>query len=85
LQKQSAGLLNIHRALSQPEAHAVQGRDYTFASRLGIDQIKTTLALDDYDFYLCGPASFTQDLYEGLRSVHVPDSRIHAEAFGPST
>lgn len=85
LQQQSAGLLSIHRALSQPEAHAVQGRDYTFASRLGIDQIKTALALDDYDFYLCGPASFTQDLYEGLRSVHVPDARIHAEAFGPST
>ncbi|MBF8756781.1 pyridoxamine 5'-phosphate oxidase family protein [Pseudomonas guariconensis] len=85
LQQQSNGLLHIHRALSQPEAHAMQGRDYTFASRLSIDQIKASLALDDYDFYLCGPASFTQDLYEGLRSVHVPDARIHAEAFGPST
>ncbi|MBV2131650.1 pyridoxamine 5'-phosphate oxidase family protein [Pseudomonas sp. MAP12] len=85
LQQQSNGLLYIHRALSQPEAHTVQGRDYAFASRLGIDQIKASLALDDYDFYLCGPASFTQELYEGLRSVHVPDARIHAEAFGPST
>ncbi|MDH0305309.1 MULTISPECIES: pyridoxamine 5'-phosphate oxidase family protein [unclassified Pseudomonas] len=85
LEQQSDGLLSIHRALSQPEVHAVQGRDYAFASRLGIDQIKATLALDDYDFYLCGPASFIQDLYEGLRAVHVPDARIHAEAFGPST
>src|SRR5690606_11712900 len=85
LRQQAGGLLSLHRALSQPEDQAVQGRDYEFASRLGIDQIKATLALDDYDFYLCGPASFTQDLYEGLRGVHVPDARIHAEAFGPST
>ncbi|MCX5508989.1 pyridoxamine 5'-phosphate oxidase family protein [Pseudomonas sp. BJa3] len=85
LQQHAGGLLSIHRALSLPEPQAVQGRDYAFASRLGIEQIKATLPLDDYDFYLCGPASFTQDLYEGLRTVHVPDARIHAEAFGPST
>lgn len=84
LKQHAGGLLSIHRALSLPEPQAVQGRDYAFASRLGIEQIKATLPLDDYDFYLCGPASFTQDLYEGLRTVHVPDTRIHAEAFGPS-
>ena len=85
LQQQAAGLLRVHRALSQPERHALVGQDYEFAGRLGIEQVKATLALDDYDFYLCGPGSFTQELYEGLRAVHVPDARIHAEAFGPST
>ena len=85
LRQQAGGLLHVHRALSQPEGHAVAGQDYEFTGRLGIEQVKATLALDDYDFYLCGPGSFTQDLYEGLRSVHVPDARIHAEAFGPST
>lgn len=85
LKQQAGDLLAIHRALSQPEADAVPGRDFEFAGRLGIAQIKGALALDDYDFYLCGPASFTQDLYEGLRALHVPDTRIHAEAFGPST
>lgn len=85
LQQRAGGLLQVHRALSQPEAHALAGRDYAFAGRLGIEQVKATLALDDYDFYLCGPGSFTRDLYEGLRGVHVPDARIHAEAFGPST
>ncbi|EKT4564204.1 pyridoxamine 5'-phosphate oxidase family protein [Pseudomonas putida] len=84
LRQQAGGLLHVHRALSQPEDHAVVGQDYEFVGRLGIEQVKATLALDDYDFYLCGPGSFTQDLYEGLRSVHVPDARIHAEAFGPS-
>ena len=85
LRQQAGGLLHVHRALSQPEGHAVAGQDYEFTGRLGIEQVKATLALDDYDFYLCGPGSFTQDLYEGLRTVHVPDARIHAEAFGPST
>ncbi|WEK32198.1 MAG: pyridoxamine 5'-phosphate oxidase family protein [Candidatus Pseudomonas phytovorans] len=85
LRQQAGGLLSVHRALSQPEDQAVAGHDYEFAGRLGIEQVKATLALDDYDFYLCGPGSFTQDLYEGLRKVHVPDARIHAEAFGPST
>lgn len=85
LKQQAGDLLAIHRALSQPEADAVPGRDFEFAGRLGIVQVKAALALDDYDFYLCGPASFTQDLYEGLRALHVPDTRIHAEAFGPST
>ncbi|QHG63666.1 pyridoxamine 5'-phosphate oxidase family protein [Pseudomonas putida] len=85
LRQQAGTGLSVHRSLSQPEAEAVQGRDYEHSGRLGIAQIKATLALDDYDFYLCGPASFTQDVYEGLRGVHVPDARIHAETFGPST
>ncbi|PYB69760.1 FAD-binding oxidoreductase [Pseudomonas sp. LB-090624] len=85
LQQRAAGMLRVHCALSQPEAHALVGPDYQFAGRLGIEQVKATLALDDYDFYLCGPGSFTQDMYEGLRGLNVPDARIHAEAFGPST
>ncbi|HDS1748678.1 MULTISPECIES: pyridoxamine 5'-phosphate oxidase family protein [Pseudomonas] len=85
LSEQAGGLLSVHRSLSQPEDDAVPGRDYEHAGRLAIEQVKAKLALDDYDFYLCGPASFTQDLYEGLRAIHVPDKRIHAEAFGPST
>ncbi|WP_085675297.1 MULTISPECIES: pyridoxamine 5'-phosphate oxidase family protein [unclassified Pseudomonas] len=85
LRRQAGARLSVHRSLSQPEPEAVQGYDYEHRGRLGIEQVKAALALDDYDFYLCGPASFTQDLYEGLRGVHVPDARIHAEAFGPST
>ncbi|MBF8637606.1 pyridoxamine 5'-phosphate oxidase family protein [Pseudomonas fulva] len=85
LQHHAAGLLHVYRALSQPEDHARPGRDYQFAGRLGIEHVKATLTLDDYDFYLCGPGNFTQDFYQGLRGLHVPDARIHAEAFGPSS
>lgn len=85
LQQQAGGRLHLYRALSQPEAQAVLGQGFEMAGRLGIEQIKARLALDDYDFYVCGPASFTQDIYDGLRRLSVADARIHAEAFGPST
>lgn len=85
LTQRAAGLLHLQRALSAPETGALPGRDYEIAGRLSFKQIKAHLPLDDYDFYLCGPASFTQDIYDGLRTVNIPDARIHAEAFGPST
>ncbi|MCW8158585.1 FAD-binding oxidoreductase [Stutzerimonas stutzeri] len=84
LQQQAAGLLHIHRALSSPGAEAQLERDYQLAGRLSFSEVKARLPLDDYDFYLCGPSGFLQDMYDGLRGVNIPDRRIHAEAFGPS-
>ncbi|WP_339490275.1 pyridoxamine 5'-phosphate oxidase family protein [Pseudomonas sp. EL_65y_Pfl2_R95] len=84
LLQRSAGQLHIHRALSSPCAEAVLDRDYQVTGRLDFAQVKARLPLDDYDFYLCGPAGFLQDMYDGLRGVNIPDRRIHAEAFGPS-
>lgn len=83
LQQRSAGLLHIHRSLSSP-GDAVLDRDYQLAGRLEFAQVKARLPLDDYDFYLCGPAGFLQTLYDGLRSLNIQDPRIHAEAFGRS-
>jgi ferredoxin-NADP reductase/predicted pyridoxine 5'-phosphate oxidase superfamily flavin-nucleotide-binding protein len=84
LQTCSAGSLHIHRALSSPGTNAALERDYQVAGRLSFADVKVRLPLDDYDFYLCGPAGFLQAMYDGLRSVNIPDPRIHAEAFGPS-
>jgi uncharacterized protein len=85
LVQRANGLLHIHRALSAPGSDAVLGRDYEQQGRLDLAQIKAALAFDDHDFYLCGPAAFTQAIYDGLRDLNVADARIHAEAFGPST
>lgn len=85
LMQHAGGLLKIHRALSAPEANALPGRDYEQQGRIELAQIKSVLSFDDYDFYLCGPAAFTQAIYDGLRDLNVIDARIHAEAFGPST
>lgn len=85
LSRLAQGAIQVVRALSQPEADAVQGVDYELQGRIDTELLKTILPLDDYDFYLCGPASFTQALYDGLRRLRILDDRIHAEAFGPST
>lgn len=85
LVQRAGGLLQVHRALSAAEQGAVLGRDYEQQGRIDLAQIKAALPFDDYDFYLCGPAAFTQAIYDGLRDLNVADTRIHAEAFGPST
>jgi len=85
LVQQAAGEIRVVRALSQPEPTAVAGADYEYTGRLDIDLVKAVLPLDDYDFYLCGPATFTQGFYDDLRGLRIPDDRIWAEAFGPST
>ncbi|SFA87563.1 hypothetical protein SAMN03159488_00863 [Pseudomonas sp. NFIX10] len=77
--------LQIVRMVSQPPTEATVGEGYDLAGRIDVELLKKLLPLNDYDFYLCGPGSFTQALYDGLRKLRIPDDRIHAETFGPST
>lgn len=77
--------LTAVRLLSQPESLARPGEDFHLAGRIDLNLLKALLPFNDFDFYVCGPASFTQGLYDELRAMHVRDARIHAETFGPST
>ena len=53
--------------------------------RVDIEFLKRVLPFGDYDFYLCGPGAFMQDLYNGLRALNIADGRIRFEAFGPAS
>jgi ferredoxin-NADP reductase/predicted pyridoxine 5'-phosphate oxidase superfamily flavin-nucleotide-binding protein len=80
--------VRVVRLLSQPEAGAIQGEDFDLCGRIDVALLKDLLTVEDYDqpdFVVCGPGSFTQALYDGLRELDIRDSRIHAETFGPST
>ena len=77
--------LTAFRVLSQPEASARVGEDFQREGRIDLDLLKALLPFDDFDFYVCGPAAFTQEIYDGLRGLHIRDERIHAETFGPSS
>ncbi len=80
--------VRVVRLLSQPEAEAIQGEDFDLSGRIDVALLKDLLPVEDYDqldFVVCGPGSFTQSLYDGLRELDIRDSRIHAETFGPST
>ncbi|MBB4613007.1 2Fe-2S iron-sulfur cluster-binding protein [Novosphingobium taihuense] len=59
--------------------------DYDVAGRIDLALLSSVLPFGDHDFYLCGPEGFMQAIYDALRSANVPDHRIHAEAFGPSS
>ena len=76
--------VSVVRVVSQPEARAREGRDFEVNGHIDLALLKALLHFDDFDFYLCGPTAFTQQLYDGLRALHIRDERIHAEAFGPS-
>ncbi len=78
------GAVRVVRVLSAPR-DAVEGVDYDVAGRIDMALLARVLPFGDYDFYLCGPAAFTQALYDGLRGLNVSDDRIHAETFGPSS
>lgn len=73
------------RLLSRPESGALEGEHFEAAGRINVDLLKALLPFDDFDFYLCGPGAFTQELYDALRGLRISDERIHAETFGPST
>lgn len=79
--------VKVLRVVSQPplEGKGDGSEGYDVTGRIDVELLKTVLPLNDYDFYLCGPGSFTQALYDGLRKLRIPDDRIHAETFGPST
>lgn len=86
---ESAGnAVKVVRLLSQPEPEAQVGNDYDLSERIDVAVLKDLLEVEDFDqvdFVVCGPGSFTQALYDGLRELDIRDSRIHAETFGPST
>lgn len=74
--------LSVHLVHSQPDGSAPPDSLKRHVGRVTIGLLKTLLPFDDYDFYLCGPQGFLQDLYDGLRNLRVPDAQIHLEDFG---
>jgi hypothetical protein len=78
----TGGGMAITRALT--DTSSAGSDDFEVAGRLSADLLKDAGTLPLFDFYICGPAGFTQGMYDGLRALGVPDDRIFSEAFGPS-
>jgi uncharacterized protein len=79
------GAVRVLRALSRADASLTPGKDFHHSGRIDLALLREVLGFEDYDFYLCGPQAFMQSLYDQLRARRIPDDRIHAEAFGPSS
>ncbi len=76
---------HLHLCFSQPLPEDEAGRDYQHRGRMDVALLRQELALKPYEFYLCGPGPLLESLVPGLEDWGVPASRIHFEAFGPSS
>ncbi|WP_282604202.1 pyridoxamine 5'-phosphate oxidase family protein [Pelagibius sp. Alg239-R121] len=85
LSEASGGLVRSFSLISRPAKDERPGRDFHGQGRITADVLREILPLDDYDFFLCGPSTFMQGLYDTLRGLGVRDARIAAEAFGPAS
>jgi hypothetical protein len=85
IEAQSNGAIRIVWALSEVDESMKLDRDYHHHGRITASLLQAVLALDDYDFYVCGPASFMQSMYDILRVLGVNDARVFAEEFGPAS
>jgi len=85
IEQQSGGGIRSFWALGEVDSSLQLGRDYHLQGRIAAPLLQAILPLDDYDFYLCGPASFMQSMYAMLRELGVSDARIVAEEFGPAS
>ncbi len=77
--------LTTHIRYSRPGENDELGVTHDSEGRIDAALLKSLLPLDDYDFYLCGPAPFMEGLYQSLTGMGVRADRISYESFGPAT
>lgn len=71
-----------HIFYSSPAATDRRGIDYTAEGRMSAGAISELGLPRDADAYLCGPASFMDDLSSGLAAYGLDPGRVHIETFG---
>ncbi|GHO51254.1 hypothetical protein KSX_94170 [Ktedonospora formicarum] len=70
---------------SRPTPQEKPGLDFDAIGHLNMTVLKRIGTPHDADFYLCGPAAFSQDLTRELMDWGVSRAQIHTELFGPAT
>lgn len=72
--------LQWHRQFSRPEP----GDHYEAAGRLGPEWLIRHLPVASAQVYICGPATFIEELYRGLAGRGVSEEQLHFETFARS-
>ena len=81
-----ASLPNVrtHVCYSRPGPDDHEGRDFDNAGRLTASLLAELEPPRSAEAYLCGPASFMEEISAGLAAMGIDASRIHTEPFGPA-
>jgi ferredoxin-NADP reductase/MOSC domain-containing protein YiiM/ferredoxin len=69
---------------SRPDPNDLEGRDFDSPGRLTPSLLAKLTPPSDAEAYVCGPATFMDDISAGLAAIGVDASRIHTEPFGPT-
>jgi ferredoxin-NADP reductase/phenylpropionate dioxygenase-like ring-hydroxylating dioxygenase large terminal subunit len=75
----------VHVSYSDAGTTDVVGASHDVDGTVSLRTLQQILPFGDYDFYLCGPASFMSSLFEGLTGMGIATNRIFYESFGPAT
>jgi ferredoxin-NADP reductase/MOSC domain-containing protein YiiM/ferredoxin len=73
-----------HVYYSHPMPNDLEGRDFDSAGRLTASVLAKLKPPYDAEAYLCGPATFMDDISAGLAALAFSASQIHTEPFGPA-
>ena len=76
--------MTAHFCYRLPRHEDTPAHDFDSTGFLTTGRLQSLLALDDYEFYLCGPGPFMQAMYEIITDLGVRDDRIRCEFFGPA-
>ena len=77
--------LQVHICYSRPLETDHKGIDYQHEGRVDIPLLRSTLKLQRYQFYVCGPQSMMESIVPGLEDWGVQPGDIFYESFGPAT
>ena len=77
--------LKVHVCYRAVASHDQLGVNHDSEGLVTRELLQSLLPLDDYDFYLCGPAPFMEAVYSLLEDLGVREERIRYEFFGPAT
>jgi ferredoxin-NADP reductase/MOSC domain-containing protein YiiM/ferredoxin len=82
----AASLRNVRRHVcySRPGPEDEEGRDFDSPGRLSASLLAELAPPHDAEAYLCGPASFMDEISAGLAAIGIDPSHIHTEPFGPA-
>jgi ferredoxin-NADP reductase/MOSC domain-containing protein YiiM/ferredoxin len=69
---------------SRPGSEDREGRDFDGVGRLTSSALAALEPPRDAEAYLCGPATFMEEICAGLAAIGVDASRIRTEPFGPA-
>lgn len=68
---------------NSPTEEDRQNKRFDIEGYVTQDWLKNNVAINEADFYFCGPTPFMKAIYRSLKELGVEEVRIHFEFFGP--